>query len=87
MDIHHFLTTGEAAQFLTEQLKQKVCYYDLDNLLRSGSIKEPDKIGGRRVWSPQDLQRAARAIRIRRAKRPVLSFCKSTLHDRKPGEP
>ncbi|MEP1304454.1 MAG: hypothetical protein ABJK11_14880 [Balneola sp.] len=80
MQIHHYLTTGEAAQLLTEQLKQKVSYYDLDNLLRSGSIPDPNKIGGRRVWSPKDIQGAARALRIRRAKRPVLTLTRSTVN-------
>lgn len=79
MHIQHYLTTGEAAQLLTEQLKQQVSYYDLDNLLRSGAIPDPDKIGGRRVWSPHDIQRAAKAIRIRRAKRPMLTLNRSTL--------
>lgn len=85
MQIHHYLTTGEAAQLLSEQLKQKVSYYDLDNLLRSGAIPDPDKIGGRRVWSPKDTQRAARALRIRRAKRPVLTLIRSTVNQAQEG--
>ena len=63
-----------------EVISSRLIAYDLDNLLRSGSIKEPDKIGGRRVWSPHDIQRAAKAIRIRRAKRPMLTLNRSTLN-------
>ena len=73
MDIKHYLTTGEAAEYLTQQLEQQVKYYDLDNLIRSGSIESPEKIGGRRVWSHEKLREAAKALRIRRAKRPVLT--------------
>ncbi len=79
MHIKHYLTTGEAAEYLSQQLKQKVNYYDLDNLLRSESIEEPEKIGGRRVWSSTDLRNAAKALRIRRAKRPVLTNKRSLL--------
>lgn len=73
MHFKHYLTTGEAAEYLTQQLKQKVSYYDLDNLLRADAIDPPEKIGGRRVWSPEDLKKASKALKIRRAKRPVLT--------------
>jgi len=73
MDIKHYLTTGEAAEFLSQEIKQDVKYYDLDNLLRSGAIEDPEKIGGRRIWSHANLKEAAKALRIRRAKRPVLT--------------
>jgi len=79
MDIKHYLTTGEAAEFLSQEIKQDVKYHDLDNLLRSGSIEDPEKIGGRRVWSHANLREAAKALRIRRAKRPVLTS-KRTLN-------
>ncbi|MAO64849.1 MAG: hypothetical protein CL666_07590 [Balneola sp.] len=79
MDIKHYLTTGEAAEYLTQQLEQKVKYYDLDNLIRSGAIESPDKIGGRRVWSHEKLKEAAKALRIRRAKRPVLTDQRSLI--------
>lgn len=81
MHIKHYLTTGEAAEYLTQQLKQQVNYYDLDNLIRSHAIDSPEKIGGRRVWSPDDLREAAKALRIRRAKRPVLTEKRSTLEE------
>jgi len=73
MRIQNYLTTGEAAEYLSQQLKQEVSYYDLDNLIRANAIDNPQKIAGRRVWSPKDLRKAARALRIRRAKRPVLT--------------
>lgn len=73
MNIEHYLTTGEAAEYLSQQLKQEVSYYDLDNLLRANAIQIPDKIAGRRVWAHENLKEAARALRIRRAKRPVLT--------------
>jgi hypothetical protein len=73
MYIEHYLTTGEAAEYLSQQLRQKVSYYDLDNLIRSNAIKAPEKISGRRVWTHHNLQEAAKALRIRRAKRPVLT--------------
>jgi len=80
MNIQHYLTTGEAAEYLSQQLNQEVSYYDLDNLIRSNAIDNPQKIGGRRVWSPEALRNAARALRIRRAKRPVLTE-KRTLNN------
>lgn len=80
MDIKHYLTTGEAAEYLTQQLKQEVKYYDLDNLIRSSAIESPEKIGGRRVWSPDKLREATKALRIRRAKRPVLTECRSVIN-------
>lgn len=78
MKIEHYLTSGEAAEYLSQRLKQKVRYYDLDNMLRADAIKPPPLIGGRRLWGPEDLKRAARALRIRRAKRPVLTEQRST---------
>ena len=81
MHIKHYLTTGEAAEYLTQQLKQKVSYYDLDNLLRADAIEPPEKIGGRRVWSPKDLRLAAKALKVRRAKRPVLTEERSLLNE------
>lgn len=80
MHYKHYLTTGEAAGYLSQQLKQKVSYYDLDNLLRAGAIEPPEKFGGRRLWSHEDLQRAARALKIRRAKRPVLTEKRSLVN-------
>jgi hypothetical protein len=82
MHIKHYLTSGEAAEYLSQQLKQKVTYYDLDNLLRAHAIEAPDKIGGRRVWSSEDLRNAAKALRIRRAKRPSLTDKRSTINRR-----
>lgn len=79
MNIKHYLTTGEAAEYLTQQLKQEVKYYDLDNLIRSRAIESPEKIGGRRVWSPDNLRKASKALRIRRAKRPVLTEQRSLI--------
>lgn len=81
MHIKHYLTTGEAAEYLTQQLKQQVNYYDLDNLIRALAIDTPEKIGGRRIWSPEDLREAAKALRIRRAKRPVLTEKRSALEE------
>ena len=82
MHIKHYLTSGEAAEYLTQQLKQQVTYYDLDNLLRAHAIPAPEKIGGRRVWSSNDLRNAAKALRIRRAKRPSLTDRRSTFNGR-----
>lgn len=73
MKIKHYLTSGEAVEFLSQQLKQEVSYYDLDNLIRANAIQTPDKIAGRRVWTHNNLKEAARVLRIRRAKRPVLT--------------
>lgn len=81
MHIKHYLTTGEAAEYLTQQLKQQVKYYDLDNLIRAHAIEPPEKIGGRRVWSPDDLKKAAKALKIRRAKRPVLTEKRSIIEE------
>jgi hypothetical protein len=83
MHIKHYLTTGEAAEYLTQQLKQKVEYYDLDNLIRAHAIDPPEKIGGRRMWSPDDLKGAAKALKIRRAKRPVLTDKRSIIEEEK----
>ncbi|MBO6585332.1 MAG: hypothetical protein JJ953_04450 [Gracilimonas sp.] len=80
MRLNDYLTSGEAAEYLSQQLKQEVNYYDLDNLLRAKSIPVPEKIGGRRLWSHQDLQNAAKALRIRRAKRPQLTQERSLIN-------
>jgi hypothetical protein len=66
---------------LQQQLSQEVEYYDLDNLLRAKAIDPPEMIGGRRMWSHQDLKNAAKAIRIRRAKRPSLTENRSLIDD------
>ena len=79
MQYKHYLTSGEAAEYLSQQLKQQINYYDLDNLLRAGAIEPPEKFGGRRLWSHEDLQRAAKALKIRRAKRPVLTEKRSLV--------
>jgi len=79
MTLSMYLTSGEAAQYLSEELHQQVNYYDLDNLIRTGAIEPPKLIGGRRLWSNEDLKNAASALRIRRAKRPVLTS-KRTLN-------
>ena len=79
MHIKHYLTSGEAVQYLQDQLKQEVNYYDLDNLLRAGDIEPPTKIGGRRMWGHEDLKAAAKALRIRRAKRPSLTEQRSLI--------
>ena len=68
-----YLTTREAIDYISQTIKQPVKYYDLDNLIRSEAIPEPDQIAGRRVWSTDELRNACKAIRIRRAKRPVLT--------------
>jgi triosephosphate isomerase len=81
MDIHMYLTSGEAAEYLQQQLKQDVRYYDLDNLIRAQAIDPPELIGGRRLWSKDDLREAAKALRIRRSKRPVLTQKRSTLNN------
>ena len=81
MQIEYFLTSGEAAEYLSQQLKQKVRYYDLDNLLCAEAIKPPRLIGGRRLWGPDNLKEAAHALRIRRAKRPVLTDKRSLLNN------
>jgi triosephosphate isomerase len=78
MSLSMYLTSGEAAQHLSEELHQQVSYYDLDNLIRSVAIDPPKLIGGRRLWSHEDLKNAASALRIRRAKRPVLTSKRST---------
>jgi triosephosphate isomerase len=81
MHIKHYLTSGEAVEYLQQQLSQEVEYYDLDNLLRAKAIDPPEMIGGRRMWSHQDLKNAAKAIRIRRAKRPSLTENRSLIDD------
>lgn len=68
-----YLTTREAIDYISQTIKQPVKYYDLDNLIRSEAIPEPDQIAGRRVWSTDELRNACKAMRIRRAKRPVLT--------------
>ncbi len=77
MHIQHYLTSGEAVDFLQDRINQQVEYYDLDNLIRADAIDPPQKIGGRRMWSPQDLKAAAKALRVRRAKRPSILKKKS----------
>jgi triosephosphate isomerase len=81
MKIQHYLITGEAVEYLQQQIKQKVHYYDLDNLIRAGAIDPPEMIGGRRMWSPKDLKAAAKALRIRRAKRPSLTQERSLVNN------
>ena len=80
MKIKHYLTSGEAVEFLTQQLDQEVHYYDLDNLIRAKDIDAPEKIGGRRMWSHADLKAAAKALRIRRMKRPNLTEERSQIN-------
>ncbi|MDZ7682634.1 MAG: hypothetical protein U5J63_13215 [Fodinibius sp.] len=77
MHIQHYLTSGEAVDYLQERINQQVEYYDLDNLIRANAIEPPQKIGGRRMWSPEDLKAAAKALRIRRLKRPSILAKKS----------
>lgn len=79
MHIKHYLTSGEAVKFLQERLQQEVQYYDLDNLIRAEAIDPPELVGGRRLWSPENLKDAAKALRIRRAKRPVLTEQRSLI--------
>lgn len=79
MHIKHYLTSGEAVEYLEQQLKQEVHYYDLDNLIRAGAIDPPEMIGGRRLWSHKKLKETAKALRIRRAKRPSLTQERSLL--------
>lgn len=81
LDFRHYLASGEAVEFLQQKLKQEVHYYDLDNLIRAGAIKTPEMIAGRRMWSPDDLKAAAKALRIRRAKRPALTQKRSLLNN------
>lgn len=81
MNVEHYLTSGEAVEYLSQQLKQEVSYYDLDNLIRANAIQIPDKIAGRRVWTHDNLKEAARALRIRRAKRPVLTEEKRIINE------
>lgn len=83
MHIKHYLTSGEAVEYLQQQLKQDVHYYDLDNLIRAEAIEPPEKIGGRRLWSHDNLKEAAKALRIRRAKRPVLTEERSLINEDK----
>lgn len=80
MHIKHYLTSGEAVEYLQDRLKQEVHYYDLDNLIRAKAIEPPELIGGRRLWSPKKLKEAAKALRIRRAKRPVLTQERSLIN-------
>lgn len=80
MHIKHYLTSGEAVDYLQQQLKQEVHYYDLDNLIRAEAIDPPEMIGGRRLWSHEKLKEAAKALRIRRAKRPSLSHKRSLIN-------
>lgn len=79
MHIKHYLTSGEAVEYLQDQIEQEVHYYDLDNLIRAGAIDPPEMIGGRRLWSPENLKDAAKALRIRRARRPNLTQERSLI--------
>lgn len=80
MHIKHFLTSGEAVEYLQHELKQEVHYYDLDNLIRAKAIDPPAMIAGRRMWSKKDLEEAAKALRIRRMKRPNLTEKRSLIN-------
>jgi len=80
MHFKHYLTSGQAVEYLQQQLKQEVHYYDLDNLIRADAIEAPEMIAGRRMWSPENLREAAKALRIRRAKRPVLTNKRSLIN-------
>ncbi len=81
LEIKHYLTSGEAVDYLQQQIEQEVHYYDLDNLVRADAVQPPpDMIGGRRMWSPETLRATARALRIRRAKRPNLTNERSLLN-------
>ncbi|MEX0684769.1 MAG: hypothetical protein WD267_05685 [Balneolales bacterium] len=71
--IKHYLTSSEAAQYIEDTISQPVSYYDLDNLIRAEAITPPDLIAGRRLWSLNHLKEACKAMRVRRAKRPVLA--------------
>lgn len=68
-----YLTTREAIDFVSQTIKQPVKYYDLDNLIRSEAIPEPEQIAGRRIWSTSELRNVCKALRVRRAKRPALT--------------
>ncbi|WP_445665584.1 hypothetical protein [Fodinibius sp. AD559] len=81
LDFRHYLTSGEAVEFLQQKLKQEVHYYDLDNLIRAGDLETPEMIAGRRMWSPDDLKAATKALRIRRVKRPSLTQKRSLLNN------
>lgn len=85
MHIKHYLTSGEAVEYLESQLDQKVHYYDLDNLIRAKAIDSPEMIGGRRMWSHKDLKSAAKALRIRRMKRPNLTQKRSISNQEEDG--
>ncbi len=81
LEIKHYLTSGEAVEYLQQQIKQEVHYYDLDNLIRAEALDPPpEMIGGRRMWSPESLKAAAKALRIRRTKRPNLTNERSLLN-------
>lgn len=81
LEVKHFLSSGEAVDYLQQQIKQEVHYYDLDNLVRAEALDPPpEMIGGRRMWSPESLKAAAKALRIRRAKRPNLTNERSLLN-------
>lgn len=71
--IQTYLTSGEATEYLTSELKKEVKYYDLDNLIRSKAIPDPELIAGRRLWSPSLIREAKKALKIRWAKRPNLT--------------
>lgn len=71
--IKHYLTSSEAAQYIEETIGQPISYYDLDNLIRAEAITPPELVAGRRLWSSEHLKEACKAMRVRRAKRPVLA--------------
>jgi len=82
LNVKHYLTSGEAVDYLQQQIKQEVHYYDLDNLIRANAINPPpEMIAGRRMWSPESLRAAAKALRIRRAKRPNLTQERSLINE------
>lgn len=83
LDIKHYLTSGEAVDYLQQQIDQEVHYYDLDNLVRADAVEPPpEMIAGRRMWSPETLRSAAKALRIRRAKRPNLTNRRSLINSK-----
>ena len=42
--IQTYLTSGDVTELLSSELKKEVKYYDLDNLIRSNSIPEPESV-------------------------------------------
>ena len=80
MHLKDYLTSGEAVEYLENELNAEVHYYDLDNLIRADAIEPPKKIGGRRLWSHEDLKNAKKALRRRRIKRPNLTKERSLIN-------